>query len=150
MASLKSANVTKLDAGGSGDNYIGNGLIKSVEKVWTDSYAMGAATAIASGSTLDLAVLPPGCRVTGIELFFPSLSTGAALTGTTISIGDGSSATRYLNAGEAASGVLTLKANAVGGIMYTPTGTDLRIKATFGRIATTTTNSTIKSIVRYT
>jgi hypothetical protein len=148
-------NVTKYDAGGTGDNIIADGFIKSVEKVWIDTYVFAAA--IPSNTTVDIAVLPNNKKVTSIKLFFPSLSTGAALTGTTISIGVRSGAaptatgsTLFLNAGEASTGVLTLEANNPTGLGTAMTGTTNRIYTQFGRIATTTTAGTIYSIVRYT
>lgn len=149
----KAANVTKWDAGGSGDNIISDGYIKSVEKVWLDSYAFTAA--IASNSTLDIAKIPENAKVVSIDLYFPSLSTGAAATGTTINIGARNAAgttanTLFLSAGEASTGVLTLSANAVDGIQYVATGGTNTIYLHFSRIATTTTAGTIKSVVRYT
>lgn len=149
MANVKGDNVTKYDAGGSGDNIIADGYIKTVEKVWLDSYTFAAA--IPSGTTLDLCVLPAGKKITGITIWYPALSTGASGTGTTLSIGDAGSATRYLNAYEAAAAAARIDAlDLVGGAQYVPTGTTNRIIMTFGRIATTTTAGTIKWIVRYT
>ena len=81
----KGANVTKFDAGGSGDNFIPDGYIKSVPKIWMDSYTFSAA--IPSISTIDIAVIPENKKILKVDLYFPSLSTGAAATGTTISIG---------------------------------------------------------------
>ena len=147
----KAANVTKYDAGGSGDNIISDGYIKSVEKVWIDSYTITAA--IPSDTVIDIAVLPENKKVTSIELQFPSLSTGAAATGTTISLGARIAAgttdsTIFLSAGEASTGVLTLRSNA--GLAYVTTGGVNVIIMLFDRIATTTTAGTITSIVKYT
>jgi len=148
---VKAANVTKYDAGGTGDNVISDGYIKSVEKVWIDSYAITAA--IPSDSVLDIAVIPENKKITSVELFFPSLSTGASATGTTLSIGariaaGTTNSTLLLSAGEASTGVLTLSANQ--GIPYVTTGGVNVITVLFDRIATTTTAGTITSIVRYT
>lgn len=148
---VKAANVTKYDAGGTGDNVISDGYIKSVEKVWIDSYAITAA--IPSDSVLDIAVIPENKKITSVELFFPSLSTGASATGTTLSIGariasGTTDSTLLLSAGEASTGVLTLSANQ--GIPYVTTGGVNVITVLFDRIATTTTAGTITSIVRYT
>jgi len=148
---VKAANVTKYDAGGTGDNVISDGYIKSVEKVWIDSYAITAA--IPSDSVLDIAVIPENKKITSVELFFPSLSTGASATGTTLSIGARIAAgttdsTLLLSAGEASTGVLTLSANQ--GIPYVTTGGVNVITVLFDRIATTTTAGTITSVVRYT
>jgi hypothetical protein len=146
------ANLTKFNAGGSGDNVVPDGYIKSVEKVWIDSYAFTAA--IPSDTVLNIAKIPANKKINSVELFFPSLSTGAAATGTTLSIGvataAATAATLLLNAGEASTGILTLKSNAVDGINYLCTGGVNPVTVLFGRIATTTTAGTIKSIVRYT
>ncbi len=42
MAAVKGVNVTKYDAGPSGDNAIGQGLVNSGELVWTDTYEASA------------------------------------------------------------------------------------------------------------
>lgn len=149
MATVKGANVTKYDAGGSGDNYIPDGYIKSVEKVWLDSYTF--TSAIPSGTVIHIAKVPPNKKITGIKLFFPSLSTGAAATGSTISLGTLADDNLYLDAGEASTGVLTLEANLQAGIQdVTSSTTETTITLTVGRIATTTTAGTIKTIVKYT
>ena len=102
-------NVTKYDAGGTGDNIIADGFIKSVEKIWMDTYVFAAA--IPSNATVDIAVLPANKKITSIRVLFPSLSTGAASTGTTISVGVRSNATAtastlFASAFEASTGVV--------------------------------------------
>jgi hypothetical protein len=82
MATLKAANVTKHDAGGSGDNYIADGYIKSVEKIWIDSYT--AATISGTDNTINIAVLPDNKKVVGVEV---NLSSVTSQTGGTIQIG---------------------------------------------------------------
>jgi hypothetical protein len=144
-------NVTKYKAGGSGDNIIPDGYIKTVEKVWLDSYAF--TTGIPSNTDLDIAIIPANKKITDVRLSFPSLSTGAAATGTTISIGTRiistgvTNSTVFLSAGEASTGVVGLAATQG---FQTVTSAETAIYLRFGRIATTTTNSTIRSIVRYT
>ena len=149
----KAANVTKWDAGGSGDNIISDGYIKSVEKIWLDSYTITAA--IPSNTTIDIAKIPENAKVTSVKLYFPSLSTGAAATGTTINIGAriaaGTTAnTLFLSAGEASTGVVSLEMTNPDGFQYVATGGTNTIYIHTSRIATTTTGGTIKSIVRYT
>jgi hypothetical protein len=146
MSTYKAVNVTKFDAGGSNDNYIADGYIKAVEKIWYDSYV---ATSVASNSTLDMCVLPANKKIMGINVYYPATLSGAN-TGTccTLSIGDAGSATRYLNAGEALLAIGTLAANA--NIGYVVTGSTNRIIMTFGRLATTATASTISWVIRYT
>ena len=146
-------NVAKYDLGGTGDNIIADGFIKSVEKIWIDTYVFAAA--IPSNTTVDIAVLPINKKVTGVSLLFPALSTGAALTGTTISIGvrnntTATGSTLFLNAGEASTGIVGLNANSPTGLCTAMTGTTNRVYLQFGRIATTTTAGTILSIVRFT
>ena len=58
-------NVTKYNAGGSGDNYIPDGYIKTVEKVWVDSYTIAFSL---TKTTLDIAVLPPNKKLLGIDV----------------------------------------------------------------------------------
>jgi len=151
MAELKGANVTKFDAGGSGDNYVDSGLIKAVERIWTDTYVF--ASALNSLATIVIAKVPKNAKITGIDLFFPALSTGAVATGSTISIGYRASTatttggTTFLSAGEAAAGVRTLSANQG---LFTVMSAASDIYLAIGRIVTTTTAGTISSIVRYT
>jgi hypothetical protein len=95
MSAVKGANVTKYDAGASGDNVIGQGLVNAKVEVWTDSYE---ASALADASTIDIAVLPAGAKVLLIEVY-----TDAMGTGVTFSVGDSTSATRYIPATSVAS-----------------------------------------------
>lgn len=82
MSSLKGDKVTKYDAGGSGDNYIADGYIKTVEKVWLDEYTNTAT--ISAGDTLDIAKVPENKKITGVKVLIPA---DQASTKTTISIG---------------------------------------------------------------
>lgn len=81
MTTLKSANVTKYDAGGSGDNVISDGYIKSVEKVWVDSYTLGAAAALGSDDSIAIGRIPKGKKLQSITVFLPVLNP-TATTGT--------------------------------------------------------------------
>jgi len=78
MAELKSANVTKYDNGGSGDNYIGNGLIKSVEKIWTDTYVLGSVT---TNDSICIARIPANKQLIDVIVHMPATSS-AVTTGT--------------------------------------------------------------------
>jgi hypothetical protein len=77
MATLKAANVTKYDAGGSGDNCIADGLIKSVEKVWIDSYTLAAAGALGSDDSICLGLVPKGKKITEVVVYLPILNPSA-------------------------------------------------------------------------
>ncbi|RTK93050.1 hypothetical protein EKI60_06450 [Candidatus Saccharibacteria bacterium] len=149
---IKSANKTKYDAGGTGDNIIADGYIKTVEKVWVDTYALSA-TVITVGTMLLVATIPANKKITGVKVYFPAALSGAAATGTgtTISIGTKvgttTAATTFLNAGECLTATQSLEANQ--GIPTVTTDvTDIML--TFNRLATTVTAGTITTVVRYT
>jgi len=86
MATVKAANVTKYTATGSegsGDNYIADGYIKSVEKVWIDSYTLNAV--IPSTTSIHIGKVPKGKKLTDIIVYYPAL--GPATTVGTINCG---------------------------------------------------------------
>ena len=72
---------TKYQAGGSGNNYIPDGFIKTVEKLWIDSYDISFVT---TNTTIDMAVIPPNKKITGISA---ELVTSISQSSGTISIG---------------------------------------------------------------
>lgn len=160
MSALKSANVTKYDAGGSGDDYIADGLIKTVEKVWQDSYA--GLAAIPSLDTIDIAVVPDNKKITSVDLYFAAAISGSAATGTgaTMTIGTRNAAgttasTMLLDAGECLTATKSLSADEVDTIMTNlGTGGPHVVFVMIGRLATTVTGSAalplIRSIVRWT
>ena len=80
MATVKAANVTKYDAGGSGDNIISDGYIKTVEKVWIDTYTCAAA--IPSTTSILIAKIPAGKKLTDIIVYLPVLGAAGASTAT--------------------------------------------------------------------
>lgn len=75
------ANVTKYNAGGSGDNVIADGYINTVEKVWIDSYTIDFTN---TNTTIDIAVLQPNKKITGIAVL---INTTASQTNGTVSLG---------------------------------------------------------------
>ena len=145
-------NVTAYDANNSTGVLVDTGLIKTIERLWIDTYVFSSA--IPSGSSIDIAIIPKNARVTSIRLLFPSLSTGEAGTGSTISLGvrtgTQTGSTLFLSATDASTGVTELEANSPTGLGIAMTGSTNRIFMLFGRIATTTTAGTISTIVRYT
>jgi len=76
------ANTTKFNAGGSGDNIIADGQIKSVEKIWLDSYSFVAGNP--TKTTIDIAILPAGRRLVGIDVM---IATTTSQTNGTLSLG---------------------------------------------------------------
>lgn len=76
MATVKAANVTKYTASGSpgsGDNYIADGYIKTVEKVWIDSYYVSAA--IPTTTSIHIGKVPANKKLTDVIVYFPALTT---------------------------------------------------------------------------
>jgi hypothetical protein len=90
MSAVKGVNVTKVDAGASGDNVIGQGLVNARVEVFTDLYE---ASALANASTIDVAVLPKGAKVLLVEVYFDALGSG-----TTLKAGDTDDDDRYIAA----------------------------------------------------
>lgn len=81
----KSAYVTKYDAGGTGDNLIPDGYIKSVEKVWIDTYTYSSSATIGIGTVIECAIIPQGKKVTGIEVY--GIGSLSATSSNAVSIG---------------------------------------------------------------
>ncbi len=73
--------VTKYQAGGSGDNIIPDGYIKTVEKVWIDTYTIAFTN---TNTTIDIAVIPENKKITSIAAI---INTTASQTNGTVSIG---------------------------------------------------------------
>ena len=77
----EASNVAKYNLGGSGDNIVADGYIKTVEKVWIDSYTIAFTN---TNTTIDIAVLPPNKKITGIVAY---IETTASQTSGTVSLG---------------------------------------------------------------
>jgi hypothetical protein len=158
---VKGANVTKYDAGGSGDNIIQAGMIKTVEKIWIDTYTYSSAATIGAATVLEIAVLPEGKKIVGIDVNVLGLSattTDTLTIGTKIAAGT-THATLFLAATRCggtvgadlpagSQGVGWIKANSAN-LPYVLTGGTNRIFVQFLANATVTVG-TIVTIVRYT
>ena len=152
------ANVTKFNAGGSGDNVISDGYIKSVEKIWIDSYTLSAT---GTNNTIDIAMVPSNKKITSIDI---SILAGASLTTNTISIGHAGDVDAFFSAEissnetfatisipngmfqTAALGYAPCHSSAV--MPHTTDGTTGTIQINLN--PWTVTSGTIKTIVRYT
>ena len=164
MATLKATNVTKYDNGGSGDNYIADGFIKTVEKIWLDSYAIGTST-IGSDDSILIGKVPKGKKLTDVVVYLPILM-GAA-SNTTIFLDTG--ATMIMTAANTYLG--TMQADGVAGGTDTvntaiaqrlrlkgdkfstemPIDADIYMKIVVsGGVDTNITGGTIRTIVKYT
>jgi hypothetical protein len=158
-----SSNVTKFNAGGSGDNVIADGYIKTVEKVWLDSYTIAFTS---TKTTLDIAVLPDNKKVTSIDIM---IATTAAQTNGTLSIGwseDAAYGTVMSPVTITHNGTLSTislpAAGILGAVVALTQGNDFKIGAfqevTSGTKTTlalqfnnwTMTSGTVKTVVRYT
>ena len=78
---IQAANVTKVNAGGSGDNIVSDGFIKTVEKVWLDNYTMAFTS---TNVTLDICKLDPNKKLTSIVVM---IETTLSQTNGTVSLG---------------------------------------------------------------
>lgn len=77
------ANITKYNAGGSGDNIIANGQIRTVEKIWLDNYTLTGVITL-TNTTISIATLPEGATLTDIHVV---VATSIAQSSGTIGLG---------------------------------------------------------------
>lgn len=80
---VSGGNVTKFNAGGSGDNIIANGQIRTIEKVWLDNYTLTGNITL-TNTTISIANIPEGATVTDIHAV---ISTSVSQTNGTIGLG---------------------------------------------------------------
>ncbi len=167
------SNLTKYFAGGSGDNIIADGYIKTVEKVWIDSYTIAFTNTL---TCIQIAELPENKKITSIAVeilttlsqssgtisigyvedntdilsatgcsdFMAPFTITTALTRTSISL-PGSGLLNYIN--YTGSG-LTIIPMAFAGFQAVTAGTQTTIGIKLNNW--TMTSGTIKTIVRYT
>ena len=156
MATIKSANVTKYDAGGSGDNIIADGFIKTVEKIWMDTYSITAA--IPTTTSLLIARIPKGKKITDIIVDMPVIGSPATTTTVWLCTGATTAVTTYFGklSGESykvltfdAGTACTLNLSAVSDIRGVELGADTAIYMMINP-ATTVTGGTIRTIIKYT
>ena len=163
MAEIKSANVTKYDNGGSGDNYIADGYIKSVEKIWSDSYSLATAV-IGSDDSLNIGRIPKNKKLHEVIVYTPSLL--AATSTCTIFIGSnatflmttGSCFLGAMQADGVAAGTETYDCNVEQTLRLVGSGmakvmtedTELFLKVVIsGGVDSAVTGTTIRSIIKY-
>lgn len=160
MSEYKAANVTKYDAGGTGDNLIESGMIFSVEKIWADSYTF--TSALVKDDTYVIARIPPGKTITDVIVCYPLLSTDTVLTGSTLSVGTNDDLDKFIDDVEVGAissssatvlisdHILQARMDNADGFLYLTTGSSFTpIVLTIGRKNTTTTSGAIKTIVKY-
>lgn len=165
MATLKASNVTKFDNGGSGDNVVADGLIKSVEKVWIDDYTLGAAAALGSDDSICLGLVPKGKKITEVIVYLPVLNPTATTctvfldSGATILMTSGSCYLGAMQADGVAGGTAVVGTNQkqtlrmTGDKLMTEPDKDIYIYAKVvmtGGGDSISTAATIRSIIKYT
>jgi hypothetical protein len=157
MATYVGINCTKFAAGGSGDNYINDGLIKSVAKIWTDTYTVGT-TALTTGDTITIALIPPGKKIVGIDIVHPAMTTEGVTTGSTLAVGITGDSDKFIDDVEIGVANGSTDGNSMGvnslnnpdGFMYETVGTtNTAILLSLGRKASTATSYTIGTVVYY-
>ena len=79
--STGATNLAKYVLGGSGDNIIADGYIKSVEKVWIDSYTFAFTNTL---TAIAIAEIPANKKITSINV---DITTSISQTSGTVSIG---------------------------------------------------------------
>jgi hypothetical protein len=140
MAAVKGANMTKYDAGALGSNWIDKQDIKGTTLTQIDTYE---ASSLALGSTIDMAQLPTGAKIVGVNLYFDALGASS-----TLKVGDSNDDDRYIasTASSSAGRSDTLLIDGAGYATGTNSG-DTRIIVTTGGASIT---GTVKLIVTYT
>lgn len=163
MAIVKADNVTKYTytgSEGSGDQYIADGYIKTVEKVWIDSYTVAAA--IPTTTSILIGKVPKGKKLTDVIVHLPVL-TGVGTTGvcqlstTTVSNTGTVGTLGLMKSGGALTVISSLATESTVRLGPTGFGTEmpadadiyLMINAGSGQ-GTLITGGTIRTIVKYT
>jgi hypothetical protein len=143
---VKAANVTKYDAGGSGDNVIADGYVKTVEKVWLDSYTFTAV--IPTADTITIATIPANKKITSVEVYYANITP----TTCTINVGISTDTDLFIDAHpvviDAAAIGYARSNNPVGANYVTTAETDIELSLSI--VPTAPTAGTIQTIVRYT
>lgn len=158
MANYKAANATKYVSGPALNNTIPDGNVKTVEKLWVDSFAF--TSVLTTADTLVIAYIPKFKKIMGVDVYLPS---GFAPTSATINVGISgstsllvSSSTAYVIGNLAATGSTVLVTNrvtmnTVDGVAYEVLNDNTPIYLSIGVTAMTSpTAGTIKTVVRYT
>ena len=156
MATVKAGNVTKFEAiqiGGSGDNYIADGFIKSVEKVWIDEYVMS--TALLTTSSILIARIPKGKKITDIRVYLPVLSDPGTACTIYCCTGASTSVTTYFGILKGSTKVSAVDGGTASTVRLEPAKALQELDADTGiyiivSTEVTVIGGTIRSIVKYT
>jgi len=72
MTSYNATNVALYVAGGSGDQLIADGYVRTVEKIWLDSFTWGLTTSPSTSDTILIGYIPANKKITGCEVYLPA------------------------------------------------------------------------------
>lgn len=154
MTAFKGANKTKYDAGGSGDNIIADGYIKTVEKVWIDTFSF--TVVLTTADTIAIATIPKNKKITGVDVYLPANLVPTDLTIDVGTIGDPDKFIKQAPVGisltETGALLNRMKVsmdNVDGFSFVTTAATDIFLTLS-NKANTAPTAGTITSIVRYT
>ena len=148
MTNFIASNLTKYRTGFTGVAQVEEGFIKSVEKVWMDTFSF--TSALTTADTLAIATIPKNNRITGVEIYLPVYP---IQTEPTLHVGISSSTSLFVS-----SATITISNNIVplitmnnpAGFSYVTTQNEI-IYLSFGTDDLgAPTIGTIKTIVRYT
>jgi hypothetical protein len=144
MTAFKAANVTKYEAGGTGDNIISDGYIKTVEKIWMDSFTFTAV--LTTADTIKIATIPANKKITSVEVFFPAITP----TNSTINVGIVGDTDKFIDDAALTASPQVVRMNNNDGMSYiTTASTDIYLSIGVAAV-TAPTAGTIRTIVRYT
>lgn len=148
MTAFVAANLTKYNAGGTGDNIVADGYIKTVEKVWIDSFAFTAV--LTTADTVAIATIPANKKITGVDVYIPA---NWAPTTCTINVGITGAQSLLITSAVLTidtANVYVLRMNNPTGFSYLTTATTTVLFSVGVTALVTPTAGTIKTIVRYT
>lgn len=153
MTAFLGANKTKYDAGGTGDNIISDGFIKTVEKIWMDTFTFSAV--LTTADTVAIATIPANKKITAVEVYFPTAMTPSSVT---INVGTTGDANKFISAAPVATSVTETGAlvavqkavmnNPDGFQFVTTAATDVFLS--LSAAITAPTAGTITTVVKYT
>lgn len=152
----KAANVTKFDAGGTGDNIIADGFIKTVEKVWIDTFTYSSASTVGTGLVVDIAKIPDNKKITSIQVYgigsLSATSTNAISIGTRLTTPAVTNATLFLAATTYGTSSYNFfkQLHADSGLATALTGGTNTIFLLFTAASPSITGGTITTVVKYT
>lgn len=169
MVNYSATNVALYNLGGSGDNLIGDGYVKAVEKVWIDSYVFNTASTalMTTADTLCIGIVPANKKIVGCEVVLPvtwaptncainvgpSYSTSLLISNSTAYVGGTNSTLIYnkvsINNVLGQNFITTSSTSSVsGGTILTYTNHPIYLSLSLA--LTAPTSGTIQTIIRYT